>query len=214
MSNGGEICGRITRVTRPLGILAYGSLIDDPGDELAAHIVDIIRGVRTPFPVEFSRKSRSRGDAPTLVPHESGTSVEAAILIVRCSLADATDMLWRRETRTEDRSLGYPGSRPDRPNAVRVETLSDQPRCDTLLYTSIAANIAPLTADHLAELAVASVTKAKPGLDGIAYLIAAQANGIVTALSPDYAAAILRLTGATDLGSARQRLLAGTGAGE
>lgn len=195
----------------PLGILAYGSLIDDPGDELAPHIVEIVRGVPTPFPVEFARKSQSRGDAPTLVPYDSGASVDAAILVVERSVADTIDMLWRRETRTADRSRGYPGLRPDRPNAVRVETLSDRAGCETLLYTNIAANIAPLTAEHLAELAVASVAKAKPGLDGIAYLIAAQANGIVTALSPDYAAAVLRLTGAPNLNAARQAILCAVG---
>lgn len=203
--------GRITRVTSPLGILAYGSLIDDPGDELAAHIVKIVRGVRTPFPVEFARKSQSRGDAPTLVPNDSGVSVDAAILVVECNVVDATDMLWRRETRTADRSRNYPGPRPNRPKAVRIDTLSGYAGFETLLYTSIAANVVPLTAEHLAELAVASVAKANQGLDGIAYLIAAQANGITTALSPDYATAILRLTGAPDLKAARQQLLAAVG---
>lgn len=194
-------------MTWPLGILAYGSLIDEPGDELAPHINEIIRGVPTPFPVEFARKSMSRGEAPTLVPHNDGVPVQAAILVVDCSVDDATDMLWRRETRTADRSRAYPGARADRPNSVRVERISDYVGCATLLFTSIAANITPLTAAQLAKFAVASVAKAKPGLDGIAYLMAAEANGIVTALSPAYKAAILELTDAADLASARQKLL-------
>ena len=69
-----------------LGVLAYGSLIDDLGPELGPHVRWCIPNIETPFPVEFARTSSSRDGAPTLVP------VERA------------DLLWRRETReTGDR---------------------------------------------------------------------------------------------------------------
>ena len=38
-----------------VGILAYGSLIDNPGDEIAAATVRTIEEVETPFNVEFAR---------------------------------------------------------------------------------------------------------------------------------------------------------------
>jgi hypothetical protein len=54
-----------------IGILAFGSLIGNPGDEIAALEIAAERrhGVLTPFPVEFARSSTKRGGAPTLVPY-------------------------------------------------------------------------------------------------------------------------------------------------
>lgn len=184
---------QMTQDVPTVGILAYGSLIDDPGDELAAFIEGVVRGICTPFPIEFARQSSSRGDAPTLVPYSKGVPVRAAMLVLATTVAQATDMLWRRETRTSDKTRPYPGNRPERPNAVRVEQLRDFAGIETVLYTAISANIAPLTATRLAELAIASVAKAPPALDGISYLLSAKANGIVTALSPAYEAEILQI---------------------
>lgn len=76
---------------------------------------------------------------------------------------------------------------------MRVEQLRDFAGIETVLYTPISANVAPLTATRLAELAIASVAKAPPALDGISYLLSAKANGIVTALSPAYEAKILQI---------------------
>lgn len=182
----------MTQHTQTLGILAYGSLIDEPGDELQSLITRTIRDVVTPFPVEFARRSSSRGDAPTLVPYSGGASVRGAILVVEASAAQASDILWRRETRKTDVTLSYPGVRPDRPNAVRIEQITGLAGVDLVLYTSIDSNVTPLTAEHLADLAIASVAKAELGKDGISYLAAAKANGIVTPLSPAYEAEILR----------------------
>ena len=55
-----------------VGILAYGSLIEDRGPEIAAAKARIEPGVRTPFKVEFARTSSTRGGAPTLVPVSIG----------------------------------------------------------------------------------------------------------------------------------------------
>jgi cation transport regulator ChaC len=195
-----------------VGILAYGSLIDDPGDELAPLISRTVHDVVTPFPVEFARMSSSRGGAPTLVPHEGGARVPGAILVVEASAEHATDVLWRRETRKTDKTLRYPGARPNHPNAVRVHRIDDLDGIDLVLYTAIGANVAPLTAQRLAELAVASVTKAKHGLDGISYLLMAKSNGISTPLSPAYEAEILRMTAAGNLESALRLLRESTGA--
>jgi len=63
-----------------IGILAFGSLIDDLGEEIANVISDDPITIETPFPVEYGRFSLRRGGAPTLVPHASGGSVTAHIL--------------------------------------------------------------------------------------------------------------------------------------
>ena len=83
-----------------VGILAYGSLIDDPGCEIKAVISCKLKGVQTPFNVEFARRSSTRGGAPTLVPvEEGGAPVKAVILVLeeQVSVDQAKDMLHRRE---------------------------------------------------------------------------------------------------------------------
>ena len=57
-----------------IGILAYGSLIDDPGFEIKGLISKKLNGILTPFKIEFARCSSSRGGAPTLVPVQNGVS--------------------------------------------------------------------------------------------------------------------------------------------
>lgn len=47
-----------------VGILAYGSLIEEPGKEIEPRIIRRINDIETPFPIEFARSSKSRGGAP------------------------------------------------------------------------------------------------------------------------------------------------------
>ncbi|WP_028968977.1 hypothetical protein [Sphingomonas sp. URHD0057] len=183
-----------------VGILAYGSLIDDPGDEINAVIVERLSPVDTPFRVEFARKSQTRGDAPTLVPvSEAGAYVRACLLVLDTSSENAMDMLWRRETRTNDRTRHYSNPPAGHANRVKVEQLHGFSGIDLVFYTSIAANIQPLTAAHVADLAIASVARAPLGEDGISYLMAAKANQIETTLSGPYEREILSRTGAGTL---------------
>lgn len=84
-----------------VGILAYGSLINEPGIELEQLIVNRIN-CETPFEVEFARLSKTRGNAPTLIPVKEGegSKVPAQILVLKegTALKEAHDILWRRET--------------------------------------------------------------------------------------------------------------------
>lgn len=85
-------------MTERVGILAYGSLISDPGREIKAATIRTIADIETPFAVEFARSSYSRGGAPTLVPVSSGGSkVRSKIIVVDALAEDATNMLYRRE---------------------------------------------------------------------------------------------------------------------
>jgi hypothetical protein len=192
-----------------VGILAFGSLIRNPGDEIAAVEVKSERksAIRTPFRVEFARMSRTRGGAPTLVPHEHGARVLAHIIVLETTVQDAKDRLWRRETGRIGQGGHYvPKAKPNATTLIideySLEGLS------TVLATRFLANLAPLTAKHLAECAIASVAKAPLGMDGISYLIDTIRDGISTPLSPCYASEILRLTGAASLEAARDGLIA------
>lgn len=141
-----------------VGILAYGSLIEEPGKEIEPRIIRRINDIETPFPIEFARSSKSRGGAPTLIPIENGAQVIAVILVLEqsVSVSDAKDLIWRRETRNEDTNEKYsPPSNPG-PNHVMVEEISSLGGIDNVLYTKIGSNIKLLTPEHLADLAICS----------------------------------------------------------
>lgn len=193
-----------------VGILAYGSLIDDPGREIAAATTEVLRlGVWTPFSVEFARSSRSRAGAPTLVPVSAGGSrIPAHLLCLRhdVSETDAEDMLWRRETGLEGRAP--PHASGAGPNDVIIDRLVDFRDIPLVLYVRIAPNITNPTPRRLAELALRSARSAEVGRkerDGISYLIAALRNGARTRLSAAYEREVLRLTGAACLAGALER---------
>lgn len=69
-----------------VGILAYGSLIEEPGVEIEPLIVERQQGIETPFPVEFARSSDTRQGAPTLVPVDQGGSLVPAEVLVLTSI--------------------------------------------------------------------------------------------------------------------------------
>jgi len=182
--------------SRHLGILAYGSLITSPGPEIASVIVERIKNVETPFRVEFARKSKTRGYAPTLIPVDSGGArVKAEILVIRDDFAPdlAADMLWRRETHQTGRQRYR---RPDviGRDDVIVETIRDLSGVRTVLYVKIGPNIVRLSARTLAELAINSVQTASPGNDGITYLMDVKRCGVETPLTRGYESEILRQT--------------------
>lgn len=192
-----------------IGILAYGSLGSDPGVELGPLVVGKIEGVETPFPVEFARRSRTRGGAPTLVSvSEGGAPVNASVLVLQTSISEieAKSMLWRRETRREgsgekyDPASGFGG--------LRVCRLEDFAGLDVVLYADTGANIPNPTPRKLAELAIRSAEDeaGRLGRDGISYLIHAKENGTMTPLTPQYEREILRLTQTETLQRAREKL--------
>lgn len=187
-----------------IGIFAYGSLIDDPGVEITPLIRERISDVLTPFKVEFSRKSGSRDNAPTLIPVENGGAYVKGVIILldeNITLEDAKNLLWRRETRNEGTGRSYPNSKVANISTVVVEVLENFINIDYVLYTKIGANIDNVTPSKLAELAISSA-KSKSGmkkLDGISYLISAKENGIVTPLITDYENEIVSKTNTLSL---------------
>ena len=188
---------------KQIGILAFGSLISEPGGELKPKIAMCIK-TNTPFAVEYARYSRTRGGAPTLVPHPAGGSVPAEILVLNneVTVADATNMLWRRETRKIGTDAAYVEGTSE--NSVLVKTISDNPWVETLLYTDFpcAGKIPNPNAAELAEHAIRSVGAADPGMDGISYLIDAIRHGTQTPLTSAYREEILRQRKADSLENA------------
>ena len=189
---------------KTIGILAYGSLISDPGNEIESATTETIQNVQTPFNVEFARTSNGRAGAPTLVPvEEGGAQVNAWIFVVNVDEQEAANRLYRREINSVgDLTKTY--SQPNQPgsNRVIVKFVNDLGGVGKVLYTHIGANIENRSADVLAMLAVDSAQKLSDGRDGISYLKKAMENGIKTPLSDAYARAILRRLEARDLGEA------------
>jgi hypothetical protein len=192
-----------------IGILAYGSLIEDPGPEIEAARLRTEHNVKTPFKIEFARKSRTRGYGPTLVPVAvGGDHVVAQIIVLKEGITEreACDLVWRRETRQIGSFKRYVPSDSSGENTTVVKSAGTLQGIDTVLYTQIAANIQPLNAQELARLAAESVGKAKPGMDGITYLMDALGRGLKTPLSYSYEAEVKRLAGAESLKHALEKL--------
>jgi len=159
-----------------IGILAYGSLIEDPGIELKPLICERIEDVETPFNIEFSRSSSSRDRAPTVVPVSGfGSPVKAIIMVLNesVSLEKAKDLLWRRETRKEGSNKHYSDPQNPSSNQVVVAKISELCGIEVVLYTQIGANIENPTPQKLATLAIESARSnaGSQGKDGISYLM-------------------------------------------
>lgn len=169
-----------------IGIFAYGSLLTDPGGEIGPHVIDRIQ-CESPWPVEYARRSDSRGGAPTLVIHSKGSKVKGAILVLnlkRNEEARVCEWLRVREGRTSRGNI----------KSMELNGLK------LVLYADLPATIPDeeLTPEYLADCAIASV----PSLldrNGIAYLADNIAKGIGTPLTDAYSSAILRKTRSADL---------------
>jgi hypothetical protein len=77
-----------------------------------------------------------------------------------------------------------------------------------VLYARLNVNIDPLSAGHLAELALRSAQSSRVGTgrDGISYLMDMKKLGVETPLSANYEKEILRQAAATSLSDALRKL--------
>ncbi|MBR0852152.1 hypothetical protein JQ543_30760 [Bradyrhizobium diazoefficiens] len=194
-------------VEEALGILAFGSLIDAPGDEIEAALVGRKLDVLTPFDVEFARSSTKRGGAPTLVPVQRGGSpVRAQILLVNVSEQEAKNRLWRREINRVGTGRQYVHRTNPARDALTIDRYEDLEGVRVVLAARFAATIEPLNEGRLAELAIESARRERNGRDGITYLMNAKRNGIRTPLSDRYEHEVLRRTEARDLAEALRKI--------
>lgn len=195
-----------------VAILAFGSLIDDPGTELKSVTVDR-RVVQTPFPVEYGRFSGSRAGAPTLVPVENGGApVKAMLLVLRgdVDVQEAKNILWRRETKRVGSGRPIPERNNPTGNSVLIKKLPEVEGVDDVLYVDFPPDgkIRTPTATDLALAAVKSARALSDDEDGITYLQKAMQAGIETPLTAGYQATILELTQTNSLEEARAKIRA------
>lgn len=188
-----------------IGILAFGSVLGEPGTELQEYVVQRIEGVETPFAVEFARSSQTRGGGPTLVPVTAGgAAVGATVLVLKDTVDEefARDLLYRRETRQVGEPVSYRTAR-----AGWMHTISPFANLSACFYAALEPNIHPLTVARLADLALASASGAAGAerRDGVSYLEEQKRRGVLTPLMPAYEAEILARTGGRDLADAWAR---------
>ena len=177
---------------RRIAVLAYGSLIRQPGAGLAL-VIASVEPCRTPFPVEYGRASRRWHGGPVLVPHERGAPVDGALLLLAddVDLGTAVELLAAREGLESGRGV--------------VEV--DMPGNRLVIAAALPRNLpAPdMEPDALARRAVDSARH--DARNGVAYLNGALRSGVRTPASEAYARSVMELVGATSLDEA-ERLLA------
>jgi len=190
-----------------IGILAFGSLIDNPGDEIAKATIAHQNCV-TPFKVEFARISTKRSYTPTLLPVDDsaiGRSVNAKILILRedITIKQATDMLWRREVNKMGSENGYIEKPNPTSEQLQIRNSDKFPEFEHVIYAyfSLQEKYLNLTSIQLAKYAYDSILleAGEQKRDGIRYLLSAKKSGTITQLSEEYEFALLKLTGTKTL---------------
>lgn len=190
-----------------IGILAFGSLIDNPGEEITELEIGRI-DCETPFKIEFARISSYRNNAPTLVPVKEnlrGKNTQAKIIVLadKTSLEDAKSILWRRECNKTDKSLKF--EEPNNPTSknVLIQVLENFYNVEKVLYTNFLPQkqFADLNPEKLADFAIKSIlsVEGKEKKDGIRYLISTKENGILTEYSKEYEKQILLKTNSKSL---------------
>ncbi len=203
------------------GILAYGSLVSDPGEEIRNALAGRIGGVETPFNVEYARRSGTRHNAPTLVPVAEGlgSPVIGVILVLREAITEeeARNMLYRREIGEVGSNKTYQHEKQtNKKEGPVIKTLRDFRGIPVIIYASLRPNFDEILdtslsneekAEVLAGAAIGSITTEtyKVERDGIWYLHQNIQSGIITPLTEAYKYEILRRAdGAADLPAARE----------
>ena len=191
-----------------IGVLAFGSLIADPGPELEKIIVQRLP-CTTPFNIEYARRSRSRGNAPTLVsvPKGNGSPVDGVILILKpyTRKKNAKNLLYRRELHQDANSNQVYDDAAQRvkKDALVIETLPRLQGLSLVYYTSLKANFTEILdanrteeqkAQLLAQAAIDSLTRETftARKDGIQYLHDNIESGILTPLTEPYRQVLLQ----------------------
>lgn len=177
-----------------LAIFAYGSLLSDPGEKIAPRIIARMPGP-SPWPIEYARRAKLRGDGPTLVIHPSGASVQGKLLVLDVhsdAIDDVEEWLWERE------------GKPPRAGLKRMEWSGFR----QVLYCDLESTLgaADLNAESLARFAIESIAK-NPVRNAVRYLAQNIEQGVITPLTYEYRDAILRATGALDLMQAEEFVL-------
>jgi len=150
-----------------LAILAYGSLLSDPGEKILPHVIARVP-YPSPWPIEYARRAKLRGDGPTLVLHKTGGTVRGQLLVLdiqKSALGELMEWLWERE------------GEPPRDRLKQVECRG----FGCVLYCDLESNLSDeeINAESLAQFANESVRKI-PMRNAIRYLAQNIEQGIIT----------------------------------
>jgi cation transport regulator ChaC len=161
-----------------LAIFAYGSLLSDPGEKILPHIIARVP-YPMPWPIEYARRAKLRGDGPTLVLHKTGGIVRGQLLVLdiqKSALDELMEWLWQRE--------GEP------PRERLKQTACGDFGC--VLYCDLESNLRneEINAESLTGFAIESVHK-NPTRNAINYLAQNIEQGIITPLTYAYRDAVL-----------------------
>ena len=181
-----------------LAIFAYGSLLSEPGEKIGPHIIARIP-FRSPWPIEYARRAKLRGDGPTLVLHKTGGIVQGRLLVLDIhdnGIDELREWLWERE------------GRPAREQLKQMACAE----FGSVLYCDLPATLRDeeIIPESLAEFAIESVRQS-PARNAIRYLAQNIEHGIITPLTYTYRDAILRRAGAVDLNQAEDIVLRSLG---
>ena len=211
---GGPTPGALSQGKPRYGIIGFGSLISDPGEELT-RATRSRQDLETPFAVEYGRSSHTRGGAPTLVPVATGgAKVKATVFVLKESISEqeAENILYRRERHLVGTGRTYNPSAGRGKNGIVIAACPNLIGLAKIFYTdfSDSGKLTNPTPELLARLAVDSARNREvpEGNDGISYLMNAKKAGIVTPLSADYEKEILKLTGTASLEQALAKMKA------
>ncbi len=120
------------------------------------------------------------------------------------------DRLWRREVNKVGSGGHYVHRAKPGPHTLIIDRHEKLEGLAVVFSARFPATILPLTAEHLAQLAIKSACELGNGRDGITYLINAKRNGITTPLSDAYEREILRRMEARNLTEALGKIRAST----
>jgi hypothetical protein len=176
-----------------IAIVAYGSLIYEPGEALA-ELVQETEPCRTPFPVEYGRHSRKWGGGPVLTVDPRGEPVDGLRMVLKpgLPLGRVIDVLALREGISSAEGI------------IQI----DQPGPLAHLTCALPRNLATADMDPAALARRAASSVRNGDLNGVAYLREAVQAGVRTARTDAYVAALLAISAAADLLEAESLLLA------
>jgi hypothetical protein len=99
-------------------------------------------------------------ETPTLVPvSEGGSPVLGQILVLNVSEQEAKDRLWRREINRVGQGGHYQHSTEPGVNTLIIDRHANFQGIAVVFSARFPATISPLTAEHLAELAIESARR-------------------------------------------------------
>jgi hypothetical protein len=78
---------------------AYSFLLSDPREKIAPRLVARLSRP-SPWPIEYARRAKLRGDGPTLAIHKSGGTMGGRLLVmdvVQDRIGEVGQWLWKRE---------------------------------------------------------------------------------------------------------------------